>query len=50
MAGLSSHLNKAVREGFTEETFEKRSEGGKGVSGYLGEENFKQEILEVQEP
>lgn len=46
VSGLNYHLNKAISEGFTKkETFEKRSKGGKGICGYLGEENFGQRIL-----
>lgn len=46
MSGLNYYLNKAISEGFTKkETFEKRSKGGKGICGYLGEENFGQRIL-----
>ena len=48
-AGLNYHLNKAVREGFKEETFETRSEGGKAVSGYLEEAHSRQRILRTQE-
>lgn len=48
--GPSYLLNKTVRESFTEkETFEERSEGGKAVSKYLGEEKSGHKILQVQE-
>lgn len=43
--GINHHLNQAFREVFMEkEAFEKRSEGGKGVSGYLGEENIGRKV------
>lgn len=41
-AGLNYHLSKAVREGFKEETFETRSEGGQAVSGYLDSAHSRQ--------
>lgn len=47
MVGLNDYLNKAIKEAFTKETFAKTSEGCKGVCGYVGEEHFRQRILQI---